>query len=73
MQLNVSLIYDRINQGIKDTVESLQGFPRELELKDGREAFARFIKNDSATKGRYELLDFNDNDNYLFSDHLIAR
>lgn len=73
MQLNVSLIYDRINQGIKDSVESLQDFPRELALTDGREAFARFIKNNSATKGRYELLDFNDNDNYLFSDHLIAR
>ena len=65
MQLNVSLIYDRINQGIKESVESLQDFPRELALKDGREAFARFIKNNSATKGRYELLDFNDNDNYL--------
>ena len=48
MQLNVSLIYDRINQGIKESVESLQDFPRELALKDGREAFARFIKDDSA-------------------------
>ena len=73
MQLNVSLIDDRINQGIKESVESLQDFPRELALNDGREAFARFIKNNSATKGRYELLDFNDNDNYQFSDHLIAR
>lgn len=73
MQLNVSLIYDRINQGIKDSVESLKDYPKELELKGGRGGFARFIKNDSATKGRYELLDFNDNDNYLFSDHLIAR
>lgn len=73
MQLNVSLIYDRINQGIKDTVESLQDFPRELALTDGREAFAKFIKNNSATKGRIELLDFNDNDYYQFSNHLIAR
>lgn len=73
MQLNLDLIYDKINQGIKDSVESLQDFPRELALKDGREAFAKFIKNNSATEGRIELLDFNDNDYYQFSNHLIAR
>lgn len=73
MQLDINLIYSRINQGIKDTVESLQDFPRELALTDGREALAKFIKNNSATKGRYELLDFNDNDYYQFSNHLIAR
>lgn len=73
MQLNINLIYDRINQGIKDTVESLQGFPRELALNDGREVFARFIKDDSATGTRFELLDFNNNDYYQFSNHLIAK
>ena len=73
MQLDINLIYSRINQGIKDTVESLQDFPRELALTDGREALAKFIKNNSATKGRIELLDFNDNDYYQFSNHLIAR
>ena len=48
MQLNVSLIYNRINQGIKESVESLKDYPKELELKGGRAAFARFIKDDSA-------------------------
>lgn len=73
MQLNVSLIYDRINQGIKDSVESLKDYPKELELKGGRGGFARFIKDDSATEKRFELLDFNDYDHFRFSDHLIAR
>lgn len=73
MQLNVSLIYDRINQGIKESVESLKDYPKELELKGGRAVFASFIKNDSATEKRFELLDFNDYDHFRFSDHLIAR
>lgn len=73
MQLNVSLIYDRINQGIKESVESLKDYPKELELKGGRGGFARFIKDDSATEKRFELLDFNDYDHFRFSDHLIAR
>lgn len=73
MQLNVSLIYDRINQGIKDSVESLQDFSKELKLNDGREVFARFIKDDSATEKRFELIDFNNYDNFRFADHLLAR
>lgn len=71
MQLNVSLIYDRINQGIKESVESLKDYPKELELKGGRAVFARFIKNDSATEKRFELLDFNDYDHFRFSDSQI--
>lgn len=44
MQLDLNLIYDKINKGIKDSVESLQDYPHELRLNDRRETIAEFFQ-----------------------------
>lgn len=73
MQLNLSLIQDRINLGIKESVESLQDYPHELRLDDRRETIAEFFSKDSITEERLEIVDFNDLDHYKISDHLICK
>lgn len=73
MQLDLNLIYDKINKGIKDSVESLQDYPHELRLDDRRETIAEFFSKDSITEERLEIVDFNDLDHYKISDHLICK
>lgn len=73
MQLNLNLIFDRINQGIKESVESLQDYPGGIMLNGGRNLIAEFFSKDSITEERINLIYFNDSDHYKISDHLISR
>lgn len=50
MQLDLNLIYDKINKGIKDSVESLQDYPQELRLDDRRETIAEFLAKNQLQK-----------------------
>ena len=56
MQFNVNLIYDRINQGIKDSVDSLKDYPKELALKGGRGGLVRFLKDNSVTEKTFSTV-----------------
>lgn len=73
MQLNIDLIFDRINKGIKESVESLHDYPGDIGLAGGRSLIAEFFNKDSITEERINLIYFNDSDYYRISDHLIAR
>lgn len=72
MQLNLNLIYDRINRGIKENVESLQGCPKELIFDHSRKVLAEFLKDDSDTERRFTLMNFDRFDNFRVADHLIC-
>ena len=73
MQLNLNLIFDRINQGIKESVESLQDYPKELIFDHGRKEIEMLIKDDYDTGKRFTLMNFDSFDNFRVADHLICR
>ena len=73
MQLNLSLIQDRINLGIKESVESLQDYPLELRFDHSRGVLTEFLKDDSYTREKFTLMNFDDRDNFRVADHLIYR
>lgn len=50
MQLNIDLIFDRINKGIKESVESLHDYPGDIGLAGGRSLIAEFFNKDSITE-----------------------
>lgn len=50
MQLDLNLIYDKINKGIKDSVESLQGSSQELIFDQSRRIVAEFLKDDAGAE-----------------------
>lgn len=72
MQLNLDLIYDKINRGIKESVESLQGCPHELIFDQGRRIVAKFLKDDAGAEERFTLMKFDSFDNFRFADQLIC-
>lgn len=73
MQLNLSLIQDRINQSIKESVESLHDYPLELRFDHSRGELTEFLKDDSWTETRFTLMNFDDRDNFRVAEHLICR
>lgn len=58
MQLNLSLIQDRINLGIKESVESLQDYPLELRFDHSRGVLTEFLKDDSYTREKIYIDEF---------------
>ena len=72
MQLNLNLIFDRIDEGIKSSVESLQDFPQELRFERGRKVLSEFLKDDSDAERRFTLMNFDSFDNFRVADHLIC-
>ena len=73
MQINLDLIQNRINQGIKESVESLQDYPLELRFDHSRGVLTEFLKDDSHTREKFTLMNFDDRDNFQVADHLICR
>ena len=72
MQINLDLIQDRINQSIKESVESLQDYPLELRFDHSRGVLTEFLKDNSATERRFTLMNFDDRDNFRVAEHLIC-
>ena len=72
MQLNIDLIYDKINKGIKDSVESLQDCQQELIFDQGRRIVAEFLKDDAGAEEWFTLMKFDSFDNFRFADQLIC-
>lgn len=73
MQISLDLIQNRINQGIKESVESLQDYPLELRFDHSRGVLTEFLKDDSYTREQFTLMNFDDRDNFRVADHLIFR
>lgn len=73
MQINLNLIQDRINKGIKESVESLQDYPIELRFDHNRGVLTEFLKDDSYTREKFTLMNFDDRDNFRVAEHLICK
>lgn len=73
MQINLDLIQDRINQGIKESVESLQDYPLELRFDHSRRVLTEFLKDDSYTREQFTLMNFDDRDNFRVAEYLICK
>lgn len=75
MQINLDLIYDKINKSIKDSVESLQGSSHELIFDQGRRIVAEFLKDNVGAEEWFTLMRFNsfgNFDDFSFADQLIC-